>query len=442
MIKSKKYILLFSIIFLFFTIFGWEDKTFGADTTLSNGFIFPSTQPGTIGVSDSNGQTSYSTQLPNGTTQTTLYGPNGQTTTTITPTPVQKPQTKAPQTSNTSAKDINYTPLASIPSTNGTGDIGSSPDIGTYFNQMYQLGVGVATALAVLMVIWGGVEYITTDAIGGKEEGKQKVQNAILGLLLALGSYLILQTINPALLNTNLNITKIKTTGAKAPVVSQGGVTNAWAGNWTTSDQKNFDDAYAAMNKGTSFNDLTPDQQAAFYKEQSNQSNQNKINNELSIGNPVSSDASSKTIAANSSKTSDMGWSMSKAAESSLGMNTNIGSQTDYGNLGCGYAVGQIISNGTGEDVSTLSTAELNTKLSNNSNFALVPGGLAEAAPGDIVISPTNGGNTGHTGVIGSSGTIISNSSSRGSVQDNYTATSWNNYYGGKGLQTYVYRAK
>ena len=295
MIKSKKYILLFSIIFLFFTIFGWEDKTFGADTTLSNGFIFPSTQPGTIGVSDSNGQTSYSTQLPNGTTQTTLYGPNGQTTTTITPTPVQKPQTKAPQTSNTSAKDINYTPLASIPSTNGTGDIGSSPDIGTYFNQMYQLGVGVATALAVLMVIWGGVEYITTDAIGGKEEGKQKVQNAILGLLLALGSYLILQTINPALLNTNLNITKIKTTGAKAPVVSQGGVTNAWA-NWTKDDQTAFNSAYThgvdpigmtyQQMKDSKLSDAEIN---AVYKEQLNQSTQNVYNNSSIGSNPGTS---------------------------------------------------------------------------------------------------------------------------------------------------------
>ncbi|MEI6850263.1 MAG: hypothetical protein WCK29_04460, partial [archaeon] len=95
-----------------------------------------------------------------------------------------------------------YTPLAPIQN-NGTTIGASNTDIGTYFSQMYQLGVGIATALAVLMVIWGGVEYVTTDAIGGKEEGKERIQNAILGLLLALGSYLILKTINPALLNTN-----------------------------------------------------------------------------------------------------------------------------------------------------------------------------------------------------------------------------------------------
>ena len=338
---------------------------------------------------------------------------------------------------------LGYVPLASIPSPSGTGNVGST-DLATYFSQMYQLGVGIATALAVLMVIWGGVEYITTDAIGGKEEGKEKVQNAILGLLLALGSYLILQTINPAFLNTNLGITPITTTGAKAPTVSSatGGNLNAWLqSNWNSTDQENYDAALRAKSNGWVLSDP---QQAALDKASINQTMQEQMNKDLSSGaNTVSSDASSKIIASNSSQTSDTGWSMSQRAESSLGMSTNIGSQTDYGNLGCAYAVGQIITNALGENISTsLSTTQLNTDLSNSDKFTLVPGGLSNAAPGDVVVSPTSNGSTGHTGIIGSNGTIISNSSSKGSVQDNYTSTTWNNYYGGKGLQTYVYRPK
>ena len=386
---------------------------------------------------------------------------------------------------------LGYVPLASIPSPSGTGNVGST-DLATYFSQMYQLGVGIATALAVLMVIWGGVEYITTDAIGGKEEGKEKVQNAILGLLLALGSYLILQTINPAFLNTNLGITPITTTGAKAPTVSSatGGNLNAWLqSNWNSTDQENYDAALRAKSNGWVLSDpqqaaldkfnnnqnlqyqtnawtnwtstdkenydaalraksngwvLSDPQQAALDKASINQTMQEQMNKDLSSGaNTVSSDASSKIIASNSSQTSDTGWSMSQRAESSLGMSTNIGSQTDYGNLGCAYAVGQIITNALGENISTsLSTTQLNTDLSNSDKFTLVPGGLSNAAPGDVVVSPTSNGSTGHTGIIGSNGTIISNSSSKGSVQDNYTSTTWNNYYGGKGLQTYVYRPK
>ena len=113
---------------------------------------------------------------------------------------------------DTQVANAKYVPLAPIYTPDNV-QVGAQGDIGSYFSEMYQLGVGIATALAVLMVIWGGVEYVTTDAIGGKEEGKQKVQNAILGLLLALGSYLILQTINPKLLETNLTIDKIDTAG-------------------------------------------------------------------------------------------------------------------------------------------------------------------------------------------------------------------------------------
>ena len=166
---------------------------------------------------------------------------------------------------------------------------------------MYQLGVGIATALAVLMVIWGGVEYITTDAIGGKEEGKEKVQNAILGLLLALGSYLILQTINPAFLNTNLGITPITTTGAKAPTVSSatGGNLNAWA-NWNKDDQAAFNSAYSHGIDPTGMTTaemraagLSDTEINAVYKENTNQSSQNVYNNSSFNGSNLSSSLSS-----------------------------------------------------------------------------------------------------------------------------------------------------
>src|SRR6185437_1040928 len=46
----------------------------------------------------------------------------------------------------------------------------------------------------------------TSDAIGGKSEGKKRIQNAIIGLIIVACSYLILQTINPALLTLKLTI--------------------------------------------------------------------------------------------------------------------------------------------------------------------------------------------------------------------------------------------
>ncbi|HYC34377.1 MAG TPA: D-Ala-D-Ala carboxypeptidase family metallohydrolase [Candidatus Paceibacterota bacterium] len=113
------------------------------------------------------------------------------------------------------AIDAVYRPLAPLPDASGNmqntikidnkGE-GNNVNLEKYFKNLYRLGIVVATGLAVIMVMWGGIEYITSDALGGKEEGKEKIQNAFMGLLLALGSYLILRTIDPNLVNVKLDI--------------------------------------------------------------------------------------------------------------------------------------------------------------------------------------------------------------------------------------------
>ncbi|MFA6050486.1 MAG: murein L,D-transpeptidase catalytic domain-containing protein [Candidatus Paceibacterota bacterium] len=101
-----------------------------------------------------------------------------------------------------------YQPLAPVPGlTESNPDFVGPPDqsLSGYLKKLYNFAIGAAAALAVIMVIWGGVEYMTTDAIGHSEEGKQKIQNAVLGLLLALSTYIILQTINRDLLSLNFD---------------------------------------------------------------------------------------------------------------------------------------------------------------------------------------------------------------------------------------------
>ncbi len=107
---------------------------------------------------------------------------------------------------------VNYQMLAPLPDATGntqrTVDVGGN-SLQSYFNNLYRMGIALATGLAVLMIILGGIEYITTDAIGGKEEGKERISNAILGLLLALSSFVILKTIDPNLVNVSLDITQV-----------------------------------------------------------------------------------------------------------------------------------------------------------------------------------------------------------------------------------------
>jgi hypothetical protein len=96
----------------------------------------------------------------------------------------------------------NYVPLAPI---NGYVNNGGT-SLSDYLNNMFRLGIGVAIGLAVIMIIWGGVQLVSTDSITGQLQGRDKITSALWGLVLALAAWVILQTINPQLLNTNLQI--------------------------------------------------------------------------------------------------------------------------------------------------------------------------------------------------------------------------------------------
>ena len=107
----------------------------------------------------------------------------------------------------------------------------TSADPGEYFNNIYRLMVGITGVLAVIMIVVGGLEYIASAANpSAKESAKKRIWAAIGGLLLALSSYLILQTINPDLVNFNLNIEKKtlqQTGGAPSGGTTSGGTINA-----------------------------------------------------------------------------------------------------------------------------------------------------------------------------------------------------------------------
>jgi hypothetical protein len=70
---------------------------------------------------------------------------------------------------------------------------------------MMKLIIGLASVMAVVMIVIGGVEYMTSDLVFSKESAKQRISEAVLGLLVALGAYALLNTINPDLLQTDLD---------------------------------------------------------------------------------------------------------------------------------------------------------------------------------------------------------------------------------------------
>ena len=100
-----------------------------------------------------------------------------------------------------------YCLLAPLP---GVGDSSGKLDvtkgIGDYINTIIKLVFGLIGVLSVLMIVIGGIEYMSTVSIGEKEGAKERITSALFGLLVALASYIILYTINPNLVNLSVTV--------------------------------------------------------------------------------------------------------------------------------------------------------------------------------------------------------------------------------------------
>jgi hypothetical protein len=102
-----------------------------------------------------------------------------------------------------------YTLLEPIPCIDENGKacgLKDKADLSDYLGYLFRLMIALAVFFAVVVISWAGFEYMTTEAITGKSDARNRIQNAVLGLLLALCSYLILKTIDPRLIEINTTI--------------------------------------------------------------------------------------------------------------------------------------------------------------------------------------------------------------------------------------------
>jgi len=84
------------------------------------------------------------------------------------------------------------------------------PWLAQYITGAYKYAVSIAGVLAAVMMMIGGMQYLTAGGDASKvAKGKEKISDAVLGLFLVLGTYMILNTINPALVS--LTGTQIET---------------------------------------------------------------------------------------------------------------------------------------------------------------------------------------------------------------------------------------
>lgn len=97
---------------------------------------------------------------------------------------------------NLLAAAAQYRPMTDLPFLTSDWALGTSPS--EVFDSLFMLAVTIGAMLAVVMFMWGGLQLITAaDNPSKVNMGKKRMQNAVLGLLMLLSTYLILTTINP-----------------------------------------------------------------------------------------------------------------------------------------------------------------------------------------------------------------------------------------------------
>ncbi len=99
-----------------------------------------------------------------------------------------------------------FVPLVGIPGLSNA----SAPTFDDYVDALYALAISVAALIAVIQIVLGGAQYMMDDLISSKSAAKERIKNALIGLLIIIAAALILTTINS-------NLTKLD---IKAPAIN------------------------------------------------------------------------------------------------------------------------------------------------------------------------------------------------------------------------------
>lgn len=82
--------------------------------------------------------------------------------------------------------------------------------VGTLVNTLYTYLIGIGAIAAVLVIMFGGFKYMTSESIGSKSQGREDIQRAILGLLLLLSPVIVFGIINQDITRLDLDLGVLK----------------------------------------------------------------------------------------------------------------------------------------------------------------------------------------------------------------------------------------
>ncbi len=78
--------------------------------------------------------------------------------------------------------------------------LGSGTTFSEFIIWLYYLIVVISSAAAFVVIIWGGIEYLTSAGNPSRRQsGLNWIKDALIGLVIVLIAYVVLQTISPRL---------------------------------------------------------------------------------------------------------------------------------------------------------------------------------------------------------------------------------------------------
>lgn len=101
-----------------------------------------------------------------------------------------------------------FVPLVRI---EGLTNIPTSEGFAVFFNNLYKYAIGAAAIIAVIEIIAGGLQISTQESVSAHGAGKERIFQAIFGLVLVLSPVLVFTIINPRILNLSLNMPVLDT---------------------------------------------------------------------------------------------------------------------------------------------------------------------------------------------------------------------------------------
>jgi type IV secretory pathway VirB2 component (pilin) len=126
-------------------------------------------------------------------------------------------QTATP-TASTPASQT-FVPLTNIPI---LFNAVNAPTLPLFLNAIYKYMIGIAATLAVIEIMIAGVQYMGGGSVSETKDARNRIQNAVLGLVIVLAPAIVFGLINPKILNLDLgsDFNSLNTTTTAAPAAT------------------------------------------------------------------------------------------------------------------------------------------------------------------------------------------------------------------------------